>query len=570
MPQLLPGSPVTLPQFASLSFLVKRQPQQQHGGDGAAGATSSSSPGMGEPMLVASPLATVSGDDAVGAVRELHEYLTAIKAAAAIASSGKVPPHERLALELFREDDKLLEHYSLQVFRPRRADGLALHYRLLRGDDKLVANLSAHVMSATKPGGKPSTTTTVPAGLIGIVFCVATSGTASASIGSPSGLEYSLPQRMSDCTSLLTKISDTQSAKVVLSTFLMTEDELRKTNEMAQAPNVVVFPDASGDDDKAKRLLAPMGMSNITGGVVKASKRLGKPIMGAGAGGTSAGGGGDDDDDDENPLRQVGVTMSLRPNSAVAALEMTENLTVLSVAEADTCLRTYAKMGQERKANVDLTGGGKSRFQRRSRKGENARDADLDNFDYKGPAKVVKKKTLQQMNSPRGGGSVNAQSQLQFPTKKDTRTKTSSSSSVGGSRADSVGRRSSTASGGGGDSGFDPFQQAQQQHKHRPQHRPSASQGRRRSTAGYDHHDDVSLMSDGRSMGHSSQGSVARMQVNIALNEDLSCSYKLSQLSSCSVEGVVQVFTSVAWLCSLEAPYLCCYWCLTIPLFVAY
>lgn len=33
----------------------------------------------------------------------------------------------------------------------------------------------------------------------------------------------------------------------------------------------------------------------------------------------------------------------------------------------------------------------------------------------------------------------------------------------------------------------------------------------------------------------------ARMQVNVALNEDLTCHYKLSQMSSCSVDGVIQV-----------------------------
>ena len=45
----------------------------------------------------------------------------------------------------------------------------------------------------------------------------------------------------------------------------------------------------------------------------------------------------------------------------------------------------------------------------------------------------------------------------------------------------------------------------------------------------------------GHGGGASSVLSVARFQVNIALNEDLTCSYKLSQLSSCNVEGVAQV-----------------------------
>jgi hypothetical protein len=36
-------------------------------------------------------------------------------------------------------------------------------------------------------------------------------------------------------------------------------------------------------------------------------------------------------------------------------------------------------------------------------------------------------------------------------------------------------------------------------------------------------------------------GEPARVQVNVALNEDLTCFYKLSKMSSCSIEGVIQV-----------------------------
>ena len=38
-----------------------------------------------------------------------------------------------------------------------------------------------------------------------------------------------------------------------------------------------------------------------------------------------------------------------------------------------------------------------------------------------------------------------------------------------------------------------------------------------------------------------SEGGGPRVQVNVALNEDLTCFYKLSKMSSCSVEGVIQV-----------------------------
>ena len=54
------------------------------------------------------------------------------------------------------------------------------------------------------------------------------------------------------------------------------------------------------------------------------------------------------------------------------------------------------------------------------------------------------------------------------------------------------------------------------------------------SWAGTDPTEDMSETSRG-------SGNVARIQVNIALNEDLTCSYKHSKMTSCSVEGVIQV-----------------------------
>ena len=52
------------------------------------------------------------------------------------------------------------------------------------------------------------------------------------------------------------------------------------------------------------------------------------------------------------------------------------------------------------------------------------------------------------------------------------------------------------------------------------------------------------LMSDGSGyMEDQSEASSRpqKLQVNIALNEDLTCSYKFSKMTSCSVEGVIQV-----------------------------
>jgi hypothetical protein len=43
------------------------------------------------------------------------------------------------------------------------------------------------------------------------------------------------------------------------------------------------------------------------------------------------------------------------------------------------------------------------------------------------------------------------------------------------------------------------------------------------------------------SRSYASGAGTTRIQVNIALNEDLTCSYKFSKMTSCSVEGVIQV-----------------------------
>lgn len=521
--QILHASPLSVPQFTSLSFLIKPSSSGPGSND-----LSTSSIGMGEPMILASPFATTSSHNSLAALKELHSHLTLIqKASSSSVNINKIPASERLAAELFREDNSSMQQQldsNLNTFRPLSANGISLHYRLLRGDEKLLQSLSSHIFASTKgPKASAGNSNAVPAGLVGVVFCVGVSGVPSHASSRSSGLQYSLPQRMNDCLVLLSNIPDPSSAKVVLSTFLLADDELRKTQEMVQAPNVVVFPD-SDDAEKGKGLLSPMGMITPMAGMIspmaegfgKGAKRRSKHMMG--------GGGGDLNGDADNPAMagMVGVTLSLRQNSAVAALEMTEKLTVLSVAESDTFLRKYARMGQERKANLDLTGGGKSRFSRR-RKGE-VRDADLDNFDYKGPSKMIKnKEAIQATNDARQV--AKSKSQLLQP-KKDTKAK---KSRAGADRKNSM--TNST-----GEDTFDQHHQYQQQHRRAP------SGGRRRSNAGghYDH-DDVSLISDGRSAAQSSVGSHSRMQVNIALNEDLSCSYKLSQLSSCSVEGVVQV-----------------------------
>jgi hypothetical protein len=240
-------------------------------------------------------------------------------------------------------------------------------------------------------------------------------------------------------------------------------------------------------------------------------------------------------DDAKIVLRGV-TELALRPNSAEMALVMTEHMNVLSVAESGTFLRRYGVAGHERKANLDLTGTGKSRFRRRKAE---ARDPDLDGFDYKGPAKEVVRKNLPNhehndtfSSAASVTGSVATgvsgaswkQSSLRQPKSNSGVVPTLSAPG----RDSTMGRRASAF------------------HISDDYSQPSGQKNKtkRRNASGPTFEDEMSFTSEGRSLTsatNDSNSSSGRVQVNIALNEDLSCSYKLSQLSSCSVEGVVQV-----------------------------
>jgi hypothetical protein len=55
-----------------------------------------------------------------------------------------------------------------------------------------------------------------------------------------------------------------------------------------------------------------------------------------------------------------------------------------------------------------------------------------------------------------------------------------------------------------------------------------------------------------------------RLMVNVALNEDLTCSYRQSKMSSCSIEGVVQVCIRFCpFFGASECVNICVYHCLT-------
>ena len=509
--QLLPSCPIAIPQFASLSFLLKPE-------------VTSASSCITEPLLIASTASAISTTGCLCSLQELHTHLTASLNASKI-KAAPLPENQQALIDIFTNDDQV-SFEDVQIFRPLRGNGIALHYRLVRGDEALLLNMSNHIMASTNTSFKPTNNTSLPQGVAAVVLCVGVSGLSVAYGASP--LDHSLPQRMSDCLALLAKIKDTTAVRTILSSFLLVEDECRKTEDMYQAPNVVVFSKAD-ESEKAKGILSsPMAMISPMAGMMSPVAGMISPITNVAR--KSGKRSSRHDSGEMGPAHNESImSLSLKQSSSDAARTMTERLNVLSVAETDTFLRHYTTPGQERKANLDLTGGGKSgRFRR---KGSSTKDADFDNFDYKGPVReVIKKKTFlpsrkeekEKHNAFSSSGSVSSQS------KNDRRNRSTSSSSsvpaLSASRSDKHASR--------------------RMNSHASDDSHTGRSSRRRNQSGKIHDDDVSLLSEGRSTTESVSSSSNRLQVNIALNEDLSCTFRSSQLASCSIEGVVQVGSS--------------------------
>jgi hypothetical protein len=498
--QLLHASPIAGPEFISLSILLKPKSAEQ------------TTIGMGEPMMLVSPVTTVSSSESIEALKQLHSHLTVLLK----ASSEKPGKQERLTHEFFKEDEKQLD--EMQIFRPSSAHGVGLHYRLIRGDDTLIAKLSAHILGSNK-SSTSSTGIASPSEVSGVVFCVGMSGLPFAHSSSP--LQYSLAQRMNYCTSFLQKAGakDIAGVKVLLSTFLLSDDDSRVTNEMADVANLFFMsvPEEAG----SKGVMSPMGIKKPKSKSIKGSET------------------------------EAGVSLSLAEGSAEAARVMTQRLTVMSAVETDAFLRRYNASGQERKANLDLTGGKKSKFRRRK---TDARDADFDNFDYKGPVKTaVVPQAPQAMPAL---AKVGQKLQLRQP-KKDSRAKIPTPSGATSALAapprhdGGPSRRHSTHSGsrpGLGESSEQPSERvstrnlASDDQGSRNQKLSTAfgpkSSSRRMSSRNIEDDDSLPHTFVGDASTVASQ---TRVTVNIALNEDLACSYRQSVLSTCSVEGVVQV-----------------------------
>lgn len=424
--------------------------------------------------MVASPLSSIPGNLSLDALKELHFFITSTLGR---AEDSTVTSDSRVVAEIFKDDQKGID--ELQTFRPLCSYGVGLCYRFIRGDPPLIQKLAGALLASQKTNAKPASFK-ADEDLFGVLLCVGMSGLAVSSVTSMT--HYQIGERLSSCKDVMNamnKSMDISAVKTLLSTLLLHEDDHRITNARANAVNFTSIPEIDESTEKARGLLG---------------RRTSSANKSAPA----------------DAVEREEVVLPLNLMSAELARTMSENMKVLSVAESDTILRKYATSGSDRKANLDLTGGGgKSRFNRKRTSG---RDPDLDNFDYKGPLKEAIPSPQTILSSPQAqqqqqGGSI------PLP-KKDTGGK---KAALSGPKGDKKGKGAQftddESSQLAGDAAFDPFGQRRTQGRGRQQ---------------FD--DDEGTVS-----------SQSRLQVNIALNEDLSCSYRNSQLSSCTVEGVVQV-----------------------------
>ncbi|EEC51327.1 predicted protein [Phaeodactylum tricornutum CCAP 1055/1] len=408
---------------------------------------------MAEPVLISSALSTMSTGASIEALKELHLYIIAtLKASVTSATNCS------FAVSLISEAQVLFD--TIQTFHPKCANGLGLHYRYLKGDTKNLAGLISLILPTSK--GKLAV----------------------------------------DVAGVLLTIGSSATLKWVLSTFLLLEDDSRKTNAMVACLSVTDSPDVLTGKSKASL----MNMQRL-------SRRM------------SAIGGKPSTDHDGGQLsKEEKASLMIGFNSADSTRLMTERLRVLSASENNTFLRQYRMSAQERKAHLDLTGSNKSRFRRRK---SDAKDPDFDGFEYKG---------LKSKNSVQGSpvqtftqeGSTKRLSLTQ--SKNDSRTKP-----LGAPRGDVVASRRLSNFASALSSGWT---SVHTQDEASNMYSGGRSQAQERAPIEKEQHQ---FDEEGSSVALDSVASQARVHVNIALNEDLSCSYKQSQLVSCAVEGVVQV-----------------------------
>lgn len=553
------------PEFVSLSVLLRS--------DISGEAVSCH---LGDPLLLPSPLCTISQSSCVEVLTELHFYINSIL---------KAPNKTSTTFDRFlQEDEKFLfddnanvkNNFRTQIFRPNKSHGIAMRYHLTR-DRKQISHLVPLILNSSKVYSSKNSTGFEMKDVTAVVFCVGMGGDPSA-LGT-SGLAYSLSNRMKECMSILCRVSttsigkkrssttktppsssnmDVSSARSLLTTLLLADDEDRITNAVVKREHrLVIFQEDQFSKKNAN------------------SKKRSQ---------------------DSNVFEMEGDNENLHVNSADQGRIIVERMAVLSVSDSDTMFRKY-----EGRARHAAKAGKK-----RSRK--TARDTDLDGFDFRGEKRSSSIANLARNSNCGDDVSISARSTststsnltLKGP-RKDTMSRTSNRSrqllasngkdsstprnrrisadqSVSGGRSRNMVGRQSTSIGHGNGNGNPPISSPHQSNYSSTQsvesdggaslastvRTPSGSIGSRNQTRGRQQSDPFAgrtlptdtpttasettyskdLLADANgnaTVGNHRDGGPPKVLVNVALNEDLTCFYKLSKLSSCSVEGVIQV-----------------------------
>lgn len=433
--QLLHSRSTPSPEFVSLSLLFK--------GDIAGEEIAFR---IIEPLLLPSTVATISQVTCVEALTELHQYINAVVRA---SRSRKDKQTSKLASVLLQEDEKLLN--DIQVFRPLKGNGIGLHYRVIR-HRSTISNLVPLIFDASRATASANKGT--ESEVTGVVLCLGMAGLPSSVVMSP--LHYSISQRMRDCVNILNRVGskDVEASKDLLATLLLTEDEDRITNTMAEGFRSNFL---SADDLVARTKIKSRGRTSTT----KKNKRA-TPL----------------EPDDE---------FGFSKTSADQARMMVERLAVLSVAETDTILRKF-EMKDDKVMKKRRTA------------------ADLDGFDFRG------ERISSSRDSVSGATGIRSSANIY---KQDI-------------RADSGARQRIAALSA-------PGRDTNPKHSGRHSLDPFVGNVSRDTMAV----GETSVDSGGNFREYESGN--PRFQVNLALNEDLTCFYKQSRMSSCSVEGLIQV-----------------------------
>mmetsp|Transcript_30321 Transcript_30321/g.34066 ORF Transcript_30321/g.34066 Transcript_30321/m.34066 type:complete len:807 (+) Transcript_30321:120-2540(+) len=547
---------------------------------------------LGEPLLLPSPLSTISQSSCVEVLTELHFYINSMLKATNRTSTSTT--FDRF----LHEDDKFLfgnsgnsnvdNSFRTQIFRPKKCHGIAMQYHLTR-DRKKMSHLVPLILNSSKHYSSKNSAGFELKEVAAVVFCVGIVGVSSA-LGT-SCLTYSLSNRIKECIDMLCRTSTTSSGKRRSSGGGTTKSSSSSTMDVVSARSLLTTLLLSDDEDRITNSVVNRERRIVTCQQDQFSKRF---INSKRRG------------QDSKVFEMEGDNeIPLHVNSADQGRIIVERMAVLSVCDSDTMFRKYE--GRTRLAEK----AGKKRLRK------TARDADLDGFDFRGKKRSSSITNLVRKSNGGDDISVSARSTstntsnltLKGP-RKDTMSKTLNRSrqqalpgllasnikdssttrnrrivvdhSVSGGRSrNMVGRQSTSIGHGiGNGNGNPPFASHNQSNYSSAQsvesdggasiafsvRTPPGSTGSRNQSRGRQnfhsftgqslsadtsttasettYSPDIPIAADASgivAVGNHRDSGLPKVLINVALNEDLTCFYKLSKLSSCSVEGVIQV-----------------------------